>query len=284
MRFQHIFHALHFEPWLITESAHATLAALLDSKLAGELFAAPGDKPATGLFGMTIPQMTVKDGIAEIPIIGPIGKGLGNLEKSCGATSVEDIQNNVSAAIGRADVKGIFLNVNSPGGTITGVPETARLIAQAKEKKPIVAFTDGMMASAAYWLGSQADMIVASESSSVGSIGVYIPWMDSSRRAEAMGIKTGVVKNSGGPFKGMGHPGTSYTEEQMAHMQERADELFGMFKGAILSQRANVKPDAMRGQVLFGGKALASGLTDEVGGYARAWGSLEALTKMKRGA
>lgn len=283
MRFPHLYNALHFEPWLITESMHATLCALLAERIAMEPMAAPGGVKVSELFG-DLPKMTVANGIAEIPVNGPIGKGLGNLEKSCGATSIEDVQANVSDALANPAVRGILLNINSPGGTITGIPETAAMIARAKEQKPVVAFTDGMMASAAYWLGSQADMIVASKSASVGSIGVYIPWQDTSRRAEAMGVKTGVVTNTGGTYKGMGYPGTSYSEEQMAFMKERANELFGMFKADILSQRPSVKTDAMRGQTLFGGSAVAAGLTDEVGGYARAMDTIHSMTKMKRGA
>lgn len=279
MRFQHIIQALQFEPLLITEEGHAAIVALIEMKLAADPLAAPIAAPSGKPLSLfpEMPKMTIGGGMAEIPIVGPIGKGLGALEKSCGATSVEDIQANLSEAMSRPDVDGILLNFNSPGGTIQGIPELAAEIAEAGKKKPIVSFTDGTMASAAYWLAARTHAIVATPSASVGSIGVLIPWADSSKRAEMMGVKTGVVKNTGGTLKGMGYPGTSYTEEQMAHLQERADDLFGMFKGAVTAGRKHVKPDAMRGQIFFGDKAKAAGLVDHVSGYVEAWGQFQRL-------
>lgn len=196
MRFLNILHAINFEPWLIVPEVHAQLAALVESKLAGDA-SSLSERATAGknIFGDPLPQMSISDGIATIPISGPIGKGLGNLEKSCGATSIEDVQRNLAEASSRKDVRGVLLSINSPGGSITGIPETASMIARLRETKPVVAFTDGMMASAAYWLGSQADAVVASTSAQVGSIGVYIPWADQTRRYEAAGVKVGVVKN-----------------------------------------------------------------------------------------
>jgi len=283
MRFQHIVNALHFEPWLITEGAHASLVAVVESRLAEGPFVGPV-KAGTDLWGDELPQMRVSEGVAEIPIRGPIGKGLGNLERSCGATSIEDVLANVREAVGRQDVRGILLNIDSPGGTAQGVPEAAAEIARAAEVKPLLAFTDGMMASAAYWLGSQADSVMAAPSSNVGSIGVYFPITDSSRRAEAMGLKVGIVKNTGGTFKGMGFPGVPYSEEQLAHLQARADELFGMFRSAVLAKRPNVKPAAMRGQTLYGASARDAGLVDDVGGYDDAHRALRAMIQLRRGA
>lgn len=282
MRFLNILHAINFEPWLIVPEVHAQLAALVESKLAGDA-SSLSERATAGknIFGDPLPQMSISDGIATIPISGPIGKGLGNLEKSCGATSIEDVQRNLAEASSRKDVRGVLLSINSPGGSITGIPETASMIARLRETKPVVAFTDGMMASAAYWLGSQADAVVASTSAQVGSIGVYIPWADQTRRYEAAGVKVGVVKNKEGTYKGAGYPGTALTEEQMAHLQERADEIFAMLKADILAQRKRVPDSSMKGQVFIGRSAQAAGLVDAIGNYGDAWREVDAMSRVR---
>lgn len=280
MRFQHVYHAVHFEPLAITPSAYASIAQLLETRLGMTAQEWEAKRPEKGFFG-ALPVMRVSEGIAEIPVFGPLGKGLGTLEKSCGATSFEDVAEDIAEALGRRDVSGILLNIDSPGGSVNGTPELGALVARASEGKPVLAFTDSLMASAAYWIGSQADMIVASMSASVGSVGVILPWVDRSRQAEAMGIKVDPIKNTGGTFKGMGMPGTSLTEAQRAHLQARADEMFGMFKAAILQKRPGVKADALQGQTLLASAARDGGLIDDVGDMARARASLQALIKMR---
>ena len=275
-RFLHIREALA-QPWLITPEGYAAVAALVEAH-AGSMAAIKLDD----LFDAP-PQMSIDKatGIAEIPIQGTIGKGLSKIERSCGAVGTEDISANLQAALSDPAVKGILLNIASPGGTVNGTPEVAAAIRAATEFKPILAFTDSMMASAAYWIGSQASMVIASESASVGSIGVYIPVTDMSKRAEMAGIKVEVIKNKEGTYKGMGHPGTSMTDPQRTHLQSVADEIFGMFAGAVQSRRS-VPASAMQGQTFFGNEARRNGLIDDVGGIDRARRSLSALIAMKR--
>jgi signal peptide peptidase SppA len=276
IRFLHI-RELLAQPWLITPDAYHAVATLVDR----HMDAAAGFK-LDDIFGEQ-PQMTIDraTGIAEIPVQGVIGKGLSKIEKSCGAVGTEDIAANLSAALSDPAVKGILLNIASPGGTVNGTPEVASLVRSAAERKPVLAFTDSLMASAAYWIGSQADMVIASQSSSVGSIGVYIPVTDMSRRAEMLGVKVELVKNKEGTFKGAGYPGTSLTDAQRENLQGHADEIFGMFSAAVQGKR-NVPKGAMRGQVFLGGEARNQGLVDDVGGLDLARRSLSGLIAMRK--
>ena len=74
-----------------------------------------------------------------------------------GATDMEDIEAALIAARDREDVQAVFLDVDSPGGTVNGTPELAALVADVSKAKYTYAFTDGQMCSAAYWIASQAD-------------------------------------------------------------------------------------------------------------------------------
>jgi signal peptide peptidase SppA len=164
--------------------------------------------------------------------------------------------------------RGILLHVDSPGGTITGTPEIADLV--ASKPVPTVAYTEDMMASAAYYMAAGASAIVASKSADVGSIGVYIPWIDSSAQYEAEGLKPDPIIGAGGDLKAIGFGG-SLTPEQRAHLQEGVDSSLADFKAHILAHR-NVPDGAMRGQTLDGKAALAANLVDAIGdmGAARA--------------
>ena len=122
------------------------------------------------LFGQA-PAPYVVDGVGIVPIVGVIGKGLSPLEKMMGAVDVNDVSAAIDAFASNPEVEKVALQISSPGGTVTGVEELANKVRNLE--KPTLAYTDSEMASAAYWIGSAADRVVASPSSTVGSIGVY---------------------------------------------------------------------------------------------------------------
>ena len=222
------------------------------------------------LFG-TAPQPYIVDGIGVIPIVGVIGgPRLSPMEKMMGAVDVADISAAVDAFAASPEVNSIALQISSPGGTVTGVEELANKVRNLK--KPTMAYTDSEMASAAYWIGSAADRVVASPSSTVGSIGVYLAIPDYSKAAEMAGIKMVVLKS--GKFKGAGIEGTSLNADQVENLQASVDGIHADFKAAVNLKRKMVKADAMEGQTFSGKQASQIGL---VGALADSF--TEALAK-----
>lgn len=260
MRFQRIISVVMGEPWCITEAGHAAVRALVEKKTAGVAMDLSD-------FVNEPDQARIENGVGIIPIKGVIGKGLGKLEKSCGACDLMDVEAAVQAFAVDGSVYRILLDVDSPGGVVGGVPELADLIAQVDKTKKVTAFTEGQMCSAAYWLAAGAREIIATPSAEVGSIGVYMPWMDSTAAFAAQGLKVEVIKNTGGTYKGMGMPGTSLTDDQRAHLQSRVDEIFGMFTDHVTTHRT-AGAEAMRGQTFMGKSAKKAGLVDRVGNYS----------------
>lgn len=267
MRFAQIHEQIYCRPWFITTAAHYTLRSLFEAHVLRT-----GQQPrAAGLdLGDMVnarrPLVVDAEGIATIHVLGPLGKNLSKMEKSCGATSFEDIQSELAQANANPAVRGILLEIDSPGGTVQGTPETAALISGSA--KPIVAYTDSMIASAAYYLAAGARAIVASPSADVGSIGVYIPWVDRSAMYEAAGLKPDPIVNTGGDLKALGFGGT-LTEAQRTYLQEQVDLDFTAFKAHIAAHR-DVSPAAMRGQTLSGDPAKAANLVDRIGTLANA--------------
>ena len=208
------------------------------------------------LFGEAPKAYIAEDGTGVIPVAGVIGKGLSPLEKMTGAVDVNAIADAIDDYSTNPQVTRIAFQVSSPGGTVTGVEELANKVRNIS--KPTMAYTDSEMASAAYWIASAADKVVASPSSTVGSIGVYMTIADMTEMAKAQGIKMVVIKS--GKFKGAGIPGTSLSEEQVANLQQGVDEIHADFKAAVLQTRKLVKAEDMEGQVFSGKQAAQRGL------------------------
>ena len=207
------------------------------------------------LFGQA-PAPYVVDGVGIVPIVGVIGKGLSPLEKMMGAVDVNDVSAAIDAFAANPEVEKIALQVSSPGGTVTGVEELANKVRNVG--KPTMAYTDSEMASSAYWISSAADRVVASPSSTVGSIGVYMAIPDYSKAADMAGMKMVVVKS--GKFKGVGIEGTSLTDEQITNLQEGVDLMAAEFKASVLMKRKMVKAESMEGQAFSGKQAAKLGL------------------------
>ena len=223
------------------------------------------------LFGEVPKAYIAEDGTGVIPIAGVIGKGLSPLEKMTGAVDVNAIADAIDDYSTNPQVTRIAFQVSSPGGTVTGVEELANKVRNIS--KPTMAYTDSEMASAAYWIASAADKVVASPSSTVGSIGVYMTIADMTEMAKAQGIKMVVIKS--GKFKGAGIPGTSLSEEQVANLQQGVDEIHADFKAAVLQTRKLVKAEDMEGQVFSGKQAaqrgLVTGLADSFSEAVAMW-------------
>jgi len=201
--------------------------------------------------------------VAVIPVHGALGKNLDSMDKVFGMTDYTDIEQMLTEAEADPTINHVLLHIDSAGGTITGLPElTSRMRAM---KKPITAFTDGMAASAAYWLASQADHILVSETSTVGSIGVYIALLDQSRYLEMNGLKMNAI--SSGKYKLDYAPFKPLSKEAEERLQANVEKWHDRFKAEV-NIKQNVPHENMEGQTFEGFEAveanLASGVVNSI--------------------
>jgi signal peptide peptidase SppA len=158
------------------------------------------------------------------------------------------------------------LDIDSPGGSIYGVPELAQEIFAAREKKKVVAVANSLAASAAYWLAAAASEVVVTPSGDVGSVGVYAMHEDISRLLDQEGVTVTFI--SAGKFKTEGNPYEPLSEEGRSFMQERVDEAYAMFTRDLARFRdvpvAKVKSDFGEGRVVGAKAAKAAGMVDRI--------------------
>lgn len=204
------------------------------------------------------------EGVEVIPIHGVIGHKISASAKAAGASDVVDIIEQVEAAASDDSISTIVLDVDSPGGTVGGIPELAETIEDVQRggRKTIIAYTDGMMASAAYWAVAGANAIYASPSSEVGSIGVYMPVMDTSAALRDKGISVELIK--AGKYKGAGFPGVAIDEEVRSFLQAEVNETYDDFVAFVSKYRPALGGDKMQGQTFSGKRAAQIGMIDGV--------------------
>jgi len=215
------------------------------------------------------PLLSVEDGIGTVFIEGPILRKPDIFARVLmGATSSEEIGAALREASQRDDIKAVFLDIDSPGGTVAGTPELAATVKSINERKPVYAFSSGLMCSAAYWIASQARAIYATPSARVGSIGVVQAVIDDTAALDAKGIKVEVF--SVGKYKAMGAPGTMLTDDQRELINSNLAETAGEFHSAVLVRGRAIPAEAMEGQTFSGRQAQRFNLAGMVSDRAEA--------------
>jgi signal peptide peptidase SppA len=207
--------------------------------------------------------LSIEDGIGVVAIEGPILRKPDLFAKVFyGATSSEEIADALQEIAGRDDIRAVLLNIDSPGGTVAGTPELANAVAALDKKKPVYAFSSGLMCSAAYWVASQARAIYATPSAQVGSIGVVQAVVDNSAALDRNGIKVEVF--SVGKYKAMGAPGTPLTDDQRELISANLAEIASDFHAAVLARGRAIPAEAMEGQTFSGRQAQRHNLAGVV--------------------
>jgi ClpP class serine protease len=254
MKYQRIIEQIYFRPWYITSGGHKAVRQLIQSKL----FANEGADMSM-IVNQREEMEVTPDGIAIIHVCGTLGKGLSPIEKSCGSSDYEDIADEIEDAV-EMGVRGLMLEISSPGGTVVGNHEIAELVQTLQI--PTLAYSDDLACSAAYNIAASCRTIVGSPSSTWGSIGCIIPWQDESIMWEIEGKRFDPITNSEGDLKSAMH-GPSLTPDQRVSLEQYVQDAFEMFRGNVLRNRT-IPDDAMRGQSFFAPRALQNNLIDAI--------------------
>jgi signal peptide peptidase SppA len=265
MRLAHIANTLYGQPWNLTAQGWLTLHQLLQEHLAKQ----PASLDLSALVNPRPDAEIDANGIAHIHVVGTLGKHLSQIERSCGNTGYEQIEEEIVIA-SEDGARGFLLHVRSPGGMAAGNIEVAQQLGAVSV--PTGVWVDELAASAAYAISSAADFIAMAPSAQVGSIGTILPLVDVSAAWEKQGLKPAYVTHTGGDLKDATWP-PSFSDAHREHLQAMVDEYFFQFRDHVLRYRT-VGADAMRGQTFIGRQAKEANLVDHVGSYGDAYAEL----------
>lgn len=192
-----------------------------------------------------------------IPVSGVVSYNVSNIEKVIfGALDLGEITQWTKEA---ADSKyeNIVYHLNSPGGTITQMYETAEVISELGKVKNTVAFTDTMACSAAQVLAAACNHVYATPSAELGSINVVQVRYDVSKMLESMGVKVNVF--TGGDLKTTYWDEIALSDTQRQYLEESAKEKTEEIKAYMRSKIDGIKDEDMRGQPIDGDEMYKKG-------------------------
>jgi len=237
----------------------AVLAPRLGLEVPAPAAAATSERPARNPYEVT------PDGIAVIPIEGTLVHKAYGLDALSGLRSYVDIQEEIEDAATDPAIKGILLDIDSPGGEVAGVFDAADTIYAARSAKPIFAVADTDAFSGAYLLASGAERVYAGRTSGLGSIGVIVTHLDVSASDEKLGYRYTIVH--AGARKADFNPHTPLSEEARRVLEAEVDRTYGLLVSAVARNRG-VDESAIRdteARLYFGGDAVAAQLADRLG-------------------
>lgn len=172
-------------------------------------------------------------------------------------------------------VSAIVLDIDSPGGIVTGTPEAADAVFRARKAKPVVASINPLCASAAYWIASQASHITTISSGDVGSIGVFVAHVNESGLLERVGLEVTFIANQQSPHKTEGNSAEPLKPATRDHYQQEVDALGRQFIASVARGRGVpsgvVERDFGRGRTVTGRDAFKLGMIDAIGGTSAAF-------------
>jgi signal peptide peptidase SppA len=274
MTYESILRYMSTRPWLLEPDFLFMMQGIVLERLeAGKppleeierRIVAAGNEPARTQSAQTAALPQNQD-IAVVQVYGPMAGRANLFDQMSGMASYEALAKQIQAAADDPTVKGIVLEVDSPGGEVNNLNLAEEAIAYAKTKKPVMAHATGVVASAAYWLAAQAERFTVNPVSHVGSIGVYSVHTSRAKARAASNLEDTVIAST--PLKASGNPYEPLTPEAKAELQRSVDSLHGLFVQAVARGRKVPLATAetwATGQTWMGQEAVDMGLADGIG-------------------
>lgn len=175
------------------------------------------------------------------------------------------------------DIDAIVVDIDSPGGMVAGTEEFGAAIKAAS--KPVVAFVNGMAASAGYWIASSCRRIIANNTTAiVGSIGVMSSWADLRGYYAQQGI---VMRDIYAPqSKDKNSEGRAAQDGNFKPIQDHLAVLADKFHATVRANRPLVSLDQLTGSTYFA-KDVVGTLIDEIGNFEAALATAASLAAPK---
>lgn len=185
-----------------------------------------------------------------------------------GTDNIADLINFLADVRDESNVRAVVLRVESPGGSAAMAQELHQAIMKVRDAgKPVVVSMGNMAASAAYYVATAADRIVANPSTLTGSIGAVSRFLNFAGLAEEYGFSYETVVT--GPYKDLGNPTRPMTDDERAVLMELMNDSLDEFVRVIVEGRGLGEEEVRRladGRLYTGRQAMELGLVDDLGG------------------
>jgi protease-4 len=233
----------------------------------------------TLLIGAADTTTSISDGtcnIAVLPIEGTILPflGIGDFDL---ITTPDFVSQFMDTAESDNRIKGVLLEINSPGGTPVASERIAQRIADSS--LPVVGLIGDVGASGGYMVAAASDFLIASAMSDVGSIGVNMSYVEESKKNEEEGLT--YVQLMTGKFKDIGSPNRPITDEERELLQADLDIIHNEFIDIVTEYRELPRGEVVTlatGASMPGRRALEADLIDAIGGRKQASAALAGFT------
>ena len=210
-------------------------------------------------------SVTYEDSVAILPVVGPIFPRANLFTSFSGGTSLELLAKDFNVALNDDNIETIILNVDSPGGDVTGVSEFSDMLFNAREKKNIISYVYGMGASAALWIASASSKVILGNTAEMGSLGVVAGYVSTKDSDEKKGIKHIEIVSSQSPNK---RPDVT-TNEGRAQIQKLVDDVADVFVATVARNRGISSEEVLskfgQGKMFVGQESVDRGLADGLG-------------------
>jgi len=180
-------------------------------------------------------------------------------------------------------IKGVLFTVNSPGGAVAPSIEISYAVKALKEKKPVIAYAGGIMASGSYYGSIYASQIIANPGAIIGSIGVIMESANIKELMDKIGIKPQLVKE--GTYKEAGTPMREWTPEERAELERLTKDTYDLFVRDVATARGldlNNSRAYADAHIFSAQRALDVGLIDKIGVKSEAKSALQKLAKVTK--
>lgn len=231
------------------------------------------------------------DGVAILPVSGPLTRYASFFSDISGLTSYEGFSRELAALqSAKGDIRHIIVDVNSPGGEVDGLYDTVAVLAAYRADPgaiPMTGYVSFLAASGGYALASEFDRLVINESAVLGSIGTVMKSRDYSGALEERGIREIEFVSAQSPKK---RPDPFSADDDVAkagadEIQQLVDSLAQVLIDRVVSGPRGITEEqvlAVAGGVLVGQKAVDAGLADEVGTLDALLGEIIAGSQKER--
>jgi signal peptide peptidase SppA len=257
-----------YGPWAVTPEMYGTILDIYGRYVRGEKadFEAIEANIGRKLENERKPYSVV-DGVAVLPLIGVMAKRGNMFMRISGGVSTQIFAQEFTQALNDPEVSALVINADTPGGAVDGTPDLAEVIYKARGTKPILAWSDGTIASAGIWVASAADKVyISSDVVVTGSIGVVTQHTDYSKRQKKDGVKTTEI--TAGKYKRVASAYSPLSNEGMATIQGQLDYIYSGFVDSVAKHRGmdveDVLSRAADGRIFIGRQGIEAGLVDGI--------------------